>query len=172
MQARKSIIMQWNYILLVVHYSVLIMLNACLWDYSFLGWSLLNLLLAFILHQVWSLLVHPKSFKPVLPYESTISTYMRYSFAVLSKFACAISNFQNKFLFCVLVPLARRWGVANISMLDVLFSRWVFIHLSLHESKAKVLGMPSPEMKNELTLCCQIINSLESVGMDGTPGFG
>ena len=42
----------------------------------------------------------------------------------------------------------------------------MFIHLSLHESKAKVLGMPSPEMKNEFTLCCQIINSLESVGMD------
>ena len=39
-------------------------------------------LLAFILHYVWSLLVHPKSFKPVLPHESTISTYMRYSFAV------------------------------------------------------------------------------------------
>ena len=31
----------------------------------------------------------------------------------------------------------------------------MFIHLSLHESKAKVLGMPSPEMKNEFTLCCQ-----------------
>ena len=40
----------------------------------------------------------------------------------------------------------------------------MFIHLSLHESKAKVLGMPSPEMKNEFTLCCQIINSLESGG--------
>ena len=25
----------------------------------------------------------------------------------------------------------------------------MFIHLSLHESKAKVLGMPSPEMKNQ-----------------------
>ena len=114
MQARKSIVMQWNYILLVVHYSVLIMLNARLWDYSFLGWSLLNLLLAFILHQVWPLLVHPKSFKPAFPHESTISTYMRYSFAVLSKFVCAISNFQNKLLFCVFVPLAERWGVANI----------------------------------------------------------
>ena len=32
-------------------------------------------------------------------------------------------------------------------MLDVLFSRWVFIHLSLHESTTKVLGMPSPEMQ-------------------------
>ena len=44
----------------------------------------------------------------------------------------------------------------------------MFIHLSLHESTTKVLGMPSPEMKSEFTLCCQIINSLESVGMDGT----
>ena len=43
----------------------------------------------------------------------------------------------------------------------------MFIHLSLHERKAKVLGMPSPEMKNEFTLCFQIINSLESVGMEG-----
>ena len=58
-------------------------------------------------------------------------------------------------------------------MLDVLFSRWVFIHLWLHEIKAKVLGMPSPEMQktNEFTLCCQIINSLESVGMEGTHGY-
>ena len=31
-------------------------------------------------------------------------------------------------------------------MLDVLFSQWVFIHLSLHESMAKVIGMPIPEM--------------------------
>ena len=48
----------------------------------------------------------------------------------------------------------------------------MFIHLSLHESTAKVLGMPSPEMKNEFTLCCQIVNSLESVGLDGTHGYG
>ena len=68
---------------------------------------------------------------------------------VLSKFVCAISNFQNKLLFCVFVPLVERWGVAK-SMLDVLFSWWVFIHLSLHESKAKELGMPSPEMKKNL----------------------
>ena len=114
MQARKSIVTQRNYILLVVHYSVLIMLNACLWDYLFLGWSLINLLLASILHYVWFLLVHPKTFKPVLPHESTISTYMWYSFAVLRKFVCAISNFQNKLLFCVFVSLAERWVVANI----------------------------------------------------------
>ena len=47
----------------------------------------------------------------------------------------------------------------------------MFIHLSFHESTG-VLGMPSPEMKNEFTLCCQIINSLESVGMEGTRGYG
>ena len=82
-----------------------------------------------------------------MPYESTIFTYMRYFHAVLSKFACAISNFQNKLLFCVFVSLTERWGWLIFSMLDVLFSRWVFIRLSLHESKAKVLAMPSPEMQ-------------------------
>ena len=50
-------------------------------------------------------------------------------------------------------------------MLDVLFSRRVFIHLSLHESIA-IIGMPSPEMKKKFTLCYQIINSLESVGIE------
>ena len=44
----------------------------------------------------------------------------------------------------------------------------MFIHLALHESTAKVLGMPSTEMNNEFTLCCKIINSMESVGMEGT----
>jgi hypothetical protein len=43
--------------------------------------------------------------------------------------------------------------------------------LSLHESVA-VIGMPGPVMKKKFTLCCQIINSLESVGMDGTRGYG
>src|SRR5215216_2671948 len=40
-----------------------------------------------------------KSFKPVLPHESTISTYMRYFCAVLSKFVCAVSNFKINFSF-------------------------------------------------------------------------
>ena len=44
----------------------------------------------------------------------------------------------------------------------------MFIHLSLHESVANILGMPSPEMKKKFSLCCQIINSLGSVGMEGT----
>ena len=48
----------------------------------------------------------------------------------------------------------------------------MFIHLSLHERTTKVLGMPSPEIKNKFTLCCQIINSLGSVGMEGTRGYG
>ena len=46
----------------------------------------------------------------------------------------------------------------------------MFIHLSLHESAA-VIGMPSPKMKKKFTSCCQIITSLESVGMDGTRGY-
>ena len=172
MQARKSIIMQWNYILLVVHYSVLIMLNARLWDYSFLGWSLLNLLLAFILHQVWSLLVHPKTFKPVLPRESTISTYVRYSFAVLRKFACAIFNFQNKLLFYVFVSLAERWGVANIFHAGCVILTMSVYSLVIAWEYDKGIRDAQSEMKNEFTLCCQIINSLESVGMDDTRGFG
>ena len=102
-----------------------------------------------------------KTFKPVLPHESTISTYMWYSFAILSKFVCAISNFQNKFLFCVLVPLARRWG-----MTDIVHARCVILTMSVYSL------MLSPKMKNEFTLCCQIINSLESVGMGGTRGYG
>src|SRR6266536_550259 len=43
-----------------------------------------------------------KSFKPVLPHESTISTYMRYFRAVLSKFVSAVSNFKINFSFVCL----------------------------------------------------------------------
>jgi hypothetical protein len=50
----------------------------------------------------------------VVSNESTIHTYMRYFHAVLRKFAYANSNFQNKFLFCVPIPLMKRQGVANI----------------------------------------------------------
>ena len=92
-----------------------------------------------------------------MPHESTISTYMRYSFAVLSKFVCAISNFQNKLLFCVFVSLAERWGWLIFSMLDVLFSRWVFIHLSLHESKAK--GIRDAQSRNEKWIYFMLSNN-------------
>ena len=47
----------------------------------------------------------------------------------------------------------------------------MFIHLSLHESVA-VIGMPSPEMKKEIYFMLSIINSLESVGMEVTRGYG
>ena len=77
--------------------------------------------------------------------------------------------FKINFPFVCLFRSQSGEGWLIFSMLDVLFSRCVFIHFSLHESKAKVLGMPSPKMKrNESTLCCQIINFLESVGMEGT----
>ena len=58
--------------------------------------------------------MHPKYLNPVLTYESTIPTYMQCFRSVLRKFVCAISNFQNKFPFCVLVPLMKRQWVANI----------------------------------------------------------
>ena len=58
--------------------------------------------------------MHPNPKTQVMPNESTIPTYMRCFLAVLSKFVCANSKFQNKFLFCVPVPLMKRQGVANI----------------------------------------------------------
>ena len=170
MKARKSIVVQWNYILLAVHYSVLVMLNARLWDFSFLGWLLLNLFASLLLYLVEILLVHPKSLNPVLPYESTIPTYMWYFRAVLSKFVCANSNFQNELPFCVPVPLMKRERWPIFFHARCVIPRWVFIHLSLHESVV-VIGMPSPEMKKKFILGCQIINSLENVGMEGTRGY-
>ena len=59
----------------------------------------------------------------VVPNESTIPTYMWYSFAVLSKFLCAISKFQNKFLFCVLVLLMKWQGVADIFPCQICYSQ-------------------------------------------------
>ena len=65
--------------------------------------------------------MHPKSLNPVLPYESTIPTYMQYFPSVLSKFVCATSNFQNEFPFCVLIPLMKRQvaGVMGRPLLPV-----------------------------------------------------
>ena len=83
----------------MVHYSVLLMLNAWVHDFSLFGWWLLNLFasLHFALSMITTCASNP--FKTVLRYESTIPTYMQYFHAVLSQFACAISNVQNKFLF-------------------------------------------------------------------------
>ena len=121
----------------MVHYSLLVMLNARLCEFSFLGWMLLNLFASLSLYYKWEYcLCIQKSLNLVLPYESTIPTYMRYFRAVLSKFVCVISNFQNEFPFCVLVLLMKWQGWPIFPMLDVLFSRRVFIHLSLHKSKS------------------------------------
>ena len=62
-------------------------------------------------------------------------------------------------------------------MADVFHARCVIPTMGVYSlviarEYAKVLGMPSPKMNNEFTLCCQIINSLESVGMEGTRGYG
>ena len=85
------------------------------------------------------------------------------------KFACAISNFQNKFLFCVLYCSRGGEGWQIFSMLDVLFSWWVFIHLSLHESTAKVLGIPSPEMKKWIYFMLSNNKFLEKCWYGGHP---
>ena len=82
-----------------------------------------------------------------MPNKSTISTYMRYFHAVPSKFACANSNFF-KIIFRFVCPY-RSWsgrGWPIFSMLGVLFSRWVFIHLSLHE---RVAGNRDAQSHNE-----------------------
>src|SRR3989337_1820852 len=63
----------------------------------------------------------------VVPNESTIPTYMRYFHAVPSKFVCVNSNFQNEFPFCVLVPLMKRQGVANI-----FHARYVILKMSVY----------------------------------------
>ena len=55
-------------------------------------------------------------------------------------------------------------------MANIFHARCVILKMSVY---SLVLGIPSPEMqKIEFTLCCQIINSLESVGMEGTGGYG
>ena len=61
-------------------------------------------------------------------------------------------NFQNNFsLLCARTAHETVGSVQYFSMIGVLFSRWVFIHLSLHESMA-VIGMPSPEIKKKRNL--------------------
>ena len=101
--------------------------------------------------------MHPKPFKPVLPYESTIPTYMRYFYAVLSKFACAISNFQNKFLFCVLVPLARWWGMANI-----FYPRCVILKMSVYSlviAREYRKGIRDAQSRNEKWIYFMLSNN-------------
>ena len=71
--------------------------------------------------------MHPNSLNQVVPNESTMPTYMLYLLAILSKFVCANSKFQNKFLFCVPVPLMKQQGVANI-----FHARCVILNMSVY----------------------------------------
>ena len=62
-------------------------------------------------------------------------------------------------------------------MANIFHARCVILKMSVYSlviarECGKGLGMPSPEMKKKFTLCCQIINCLESVGMEGTRGYG
>ena len=70
--------------------------------------------------------MHPKTFRPVLARESTISTYMRYSFAVLSKFLCAISNFQNTSLLCVC------FAHGAVRVANIFHARCVILKMSVY----------------------------------------
>ena len=48
-----------------------------------------------------------------------------------------------------------------------------FYHLPTRgRAGIKLRDAQSRNEKNEFTLCCQIINSLESVGMEGNRGYG
>ena len=67
----------------------------------------------------------------------------------------------------------KRQGVANI-----FHARRVILRMSVYslviarEYDKGIRDAQSRNEKNEFTLCCQIINSLEGVGMDGTRGYG
>ena len=92
-----------------------------------------------------------------MPHESTISTYMRYSFAVLSKFACAISNFQNKLLFCVFVSLGEWWGVANI-----FHARCVILKMSVYSlviAREYDKGIRDAQSRNEKWIYFMLSNN-------------
>ena len=99
------------------------------------------------LYQAGILLVHPNSLNPkVVPYESTIPSYMWYLPAVPSKFVCAkLQTFKwNSVLYA---------RIAHVSTRDVCIShaRQVILKRSgLRSSftrKWLVTGMPSPMLK-------------------------
>src|SRR3989337_2613731 len=71
--------------------------------------------------------------------------------------------FQNNFSFCVPIPLMKRQGVANIFHARCVILMMSVYSLVIARESGKVLGMPSPEMKKNMMI---IINSLESVGME------
>ena len=65
----------------------------------------------------------------------------------------------------------KRHGVANIFHARCVILKMNVFYLSLHESTVVINRDAHPEM-NKFTLCCQIINSLESVAMEGNRGYG
>ena len=97
---------------------------------------------------------------------------MRYFRAILSKFVCANSNFQNELPFCVPVPLMKLQGVTNIFHARCAILKMSVYSLVIAREYGGNRDAQSRNEKNKITLCCQIINSLESVGMDGTRGYG
>ena len=62
-------------------------------------------------------------------------------------------------------------------MADIFHARCVILTMSVYSlviarDYGKGTRDAQSRMNNEFTLCCQIINSLESVGMEGTRGYG
>ena len=102
---------------------------------------------------MWSLKVihiYPK----VIPYESTIPTYMRYLPAVPSKFVCAkLQTFKwNSILYARIAHVSTR-------VVNIFHARWVILMMSGHRSsftrKWQVTGMPSPMLKSNKNICKQ-----------------
>ena len=61
-------------------------------------------------------------------------------------------------------------------MANIFHARCVIIKMSVYSlviAREYVKGIRDDQSRNEkkFTLCCQIINSLESVGMEGTRGY-
>jgi len=81
-----------------------------------------------------------------VPYESTISTYMRYYPPIPSKFACATRKHSNKHMLCVPVPLMERQGVVSIFHAKrVILTMGVYSFVIAWERLA--IAMPSPIIK-------------------------
>ena len=63
-------------------------------------------------------------------------------------------------------------------MANIFHARCVILTMSVYslfiarEYNKGIRDSEYRNQKNEFTFCCQIINSLESVGMEGTRGYG
>ena len=72
----------------------------------------------------------------------------------------------------MLVPIIKRQGVANIFHARCVILKMSVYPLVVAREYGKGTRDTQSQNENELTLCCQIINSLESVGLEGNGGFG